>query len=97
VKKRTTRRRTPSHHQNELLGLGLAALGGCMVPLEVFSPTMRTVAHFTPQAWALEGFTKLIRTDAGVLGIAPQIGVLTAIAVGLVALASWRLRRAITG
>jgi DNA segregation ATPase FtsK/SpoIIIE, S-DNA-T family len=27
VKKRTTRRRTPSHHQNELLGLGLAALG----------------------------------------------------------------------
>ena len=27
VKKRTTRRRTQSHHQNELLGLGLAALG----------------------------------------------------------------------
>jgi len=27
VKKRTQKRRTPSHHQNELLGLGLAALG----------------------------------------------------------------------
>jgi hypothetical protein len=35
-----------------LLGLGLGALGGCMVPLEVFSPVMQRVAHATPQAWA---------------------------------------------
>ncbi|HET9975740.1 MAG TPA: ABC transporter permease, partial [Streptosporangiaceae bacterium] len=28
-----------------LLGLGLGALGGCMVPLEVFSPTVRRIAH----------------------------------------------------
>ncbi|HSD48439.1 MAG TPA: ABC transporter permease, partial [Actinomycetota bacterium] len=36
-----------------LAGLGLGALGGCMVPLEFFSPTMQTVAHFTPHAWAI--------------------------------------------
>ena len=30
----------------------LAALGGSMMPLEFFSPTMLTVAHFTPHAWA---------------------------------------------
>src|SRR5665809_173535 len=39
------------------LSLGLAALGGCMVPLEVFSPTMQTIAHATPHAWAVEGLS----------------------------------------
>ena len=51
-----------------LLGLGLGALGGCMVPLEVFSPTMRRVAHFTPQAWGNDAFSKLVaprRLDHG--------------------------------
>jgi ABC-2 type transport system permease protein len=78
------------------LGLGLGALGGCMVPLEIFSPTMRKIAHLTPQAWAVEGFTKLARTHAGLVDIAPQVGALAAFAVALLALASWRLRRAIT-
>ena len=78
------------------VGLGLAALGGCMVPLEVFSPTMQKVAHVTPHAWAIEGFTALIRTGVGVRGIVPQLAVLTGIGLVLLALASWRLRRAIT-
>ena len=78
------------------LGLGLAALGGCMVPLEVFSPTMQTIAHITPHAWAVEGFTKLIRTDAGLPDIALQIAVLLGFAVVLLGLASWRLHRSIT-
>lgn len=34
-----------------LLGLGLGALGGCMVPLEILSATIRTLAHATPHAW----------------------------------------------
>jgi len=79
------------------LGLGLAALGGCMVPLEIFSPTMQTIAHVTPHAWAVEGFTELIRSDAGITDIVPQIGVLLGFAAVLLALASWRLRKAITG
>ena len=78
------------------LGLALGALGGCMVPLEIFSPTMRKIAHVTPQAWAVEGFTKLIRTPAGLMDVAPQIAALTLFGIALLALASWRLRRAIT-
>ena len=31
-----------------LLGLGLGALGGCMVPIELFPPAIQTVAQFTP-------------------------------------------------
>jgi len=78
------------------LSLGLAALGGCMVPLEVFSPTMQTIAHITPHAWAVEGFTELIRTDAGITEIATQIVVLIGFAAVFLAAASWRLHRSIT-
>jgi ABC-2 type transport system permease protein len=78
-----------------LLGLGLAALGGCMVPLELFSPTMRDVAHITPHAWANDAFNKLIAHGASIGAILPQLGVLAAYAAVLLALASWRLRRAL--
>ena len=35
------------------VGLALAALGGSMVPLEIFPPVMERIAHLTPHAWAL--------------------------------------------
>jgi ABC-2 type transport system permease protein len=76
-----------------LLGLGLGALGGCMVPLEVFSSTMRRVAHLTPQAWANDAFAKLVGHGATIGGILPQLVILAAYAVGVLTLASWRLRR----
>ena len=76
-----------------LLGLGLGALGGCMVPLEVFSPTMRRVAHITPQAWGNDAFARLAGHGAAITGILPQLGVLAAYAAVLLALATWRLRR----
>ncbi len=76
-----------------LLGLGLGALGGCMVPLEVFSPTMKRVAHITPQAWGNDAFAKLVGHGASITGILPQLGVLAAYAAVLLILATWRLRR----
>jgi ABC-2 type transport system permease protein len=76
-----------------LLGLGLGALGGCMVPLEVFSPAMRRVAHITPQAWGNDAFARLVGHGATISGILPQLGVLAAYAAVLLALAAWRLRR----
>ncbi len=79
-----------------LLGLGLGALGGCMVPLEVFSPAMRRVAHITPHAWGNDAFAKLVGHGASITGIWPQLGVLAAFAAVLLALASWRLRRVLS-
>ncbi len=79
-----------------MLSLGLAALGGCMLPIELFPPTMRTVAHVTPHAWALDGFAELVRRGGTVVDILPELGVLAAYAAALFALASWRLRVAIT-
>ena len=79
-----------------LLGLGLAALGGCMVPLELFSPTMKTVAHLTPHAWANDAFLSLIGHGASIGGIATELAVLAGYAAVLLALATWRLRRVLT-
>ena len=79
-----------------LLGIGLGALGGTMMPLEFFSPAMRSVAHLTPHAWAVEGFADLVRRGAGLADVAPRIGVLLAASAALFGLAAWRLRRSIT-
>ncbi|MDH4118824.1 MAG: ABC transporter permease [Acidimicrobiia bacterium] len=78
------------------LGLGLAALGGCMFPLAVFellSDTVYRVAHVTPHAWALEAFQKLAAEGGGVADIWVFLLVLVGYAAVLGALAVWRLRR----
>jgi ABC-2 type transport system permease protein len=79
-----------------LLGMGLGALGGCMVPLEVFSPTVRRIAHITPQAWGNDAFAKLAGHGASITGIWPQLGVLAVFALVLLGLAAWRLRRVLS-
>lgn len=79
-----------------VVGLGLAALGGAMVPIELFSDTLSTVARLTPHFWAIDAFAELIRHDATILDILPQLGVLVAMAAALTALATWRLRAVLT-
>jgi ABC-2 type transport system permease protein len=79
-----------------LLGLGLAALGGSMVPLEVFPNTARMIAHITPHAWANDAFSKLLNHGGDLVTILPQLGVLLGFAAALTTLAVWQLRRALT-
>ena len=79
-----------------LLGLGLAALGGSMAPLEVFPPTARAIAHITPHAWANDAFSKLLHHGAGLIAVLPQIGVLLAFAALATAIAIWRLQQTLT-
>lgn len=79
-----------------LLGIGLAAIGGAMVPIELFPDTMQTIARFTPHAWAIDAFAELVRRDGGLLDILPQLGVLAAFAACFLALATWRLHRVLT-
>ncbi len=79
-----------------VLGLGLAALGGSMVPVEIFSSTMQSISKVTPHYWANDAFAELVRRDGTVADILPQLGVLAAFAVVLLALATWRLQRVLT-
>src|SRR5690606_32068967 len=74
------------------LGLALAALGGCMLPMEIMPDTLRQIAHVTPHAWALDGFAEIVRRDGGIAEILPELGVLAAWVVALFGLAAWRLR-----
>jgi ABC-type uncharacterized transport system permease subunit len=76
-------------------GLGIAAIGGSMVPPEIFPEPMATISWFTPHRWALDGFRELI-VGGGVLDILPQLGVLLGLAAVVLALATWRLRAALT-
>lgn len=79
-----------------VLGLGIAALGGCMIPLEFFSPTMQTVAHLTPHAWALDGFAILVREDGTIADITTELAVLAGFAIVLIGISGFRLRRSMT-
>jgi ABC-2 type transport system permease protein len=78
-----------------LLGLGMAALGGSMMPLDFFSQTLRLIADITPHAWANAAFAELIRHDADIVAVLPNLAVLGAAAATLFALAAWRLRKSI--
>ncbi len=77
-------------------GLALAALGGCMLPLELFSPTMNRIAHITPHAWAMDGYAELVYRGGSISDITEELAVLTVYAAVLLVLAGWRLRRVIT-
>lgn len=79
-----------------MLALGLAALGGAMFPIDLFSPTMQRIAHVTPHAWALDGFAELVRRGGSTVDILPELGVLALYATVLLGLAAWRLRIALT-
>ncbi len=73
--------------------LVLAALGGCMVPNEIFPPLMITVAKVTPHYWALEAWKKLIFDGDGLGGIGVEVAILAVIAAVLIGLATVRLTR----
>ncbi|HEX8134878.1 MAG TPA: ABC transporter permease [Actinomycetes bacterium] len=66
------------------IGIALGMLGGCMWPLAIVPAPMRLAGHLFPHAWAMDAFIDLIAEDAGLAGIAV-----------LLALATWRLRRAL--
>ncbi len=48
-----------------LLGMALAALGGCWWPSEIMPRWLRTAAHALPTAWAMDGFHSLISFGHG--------------------------------
>ena len=77
------------------IGIVMGALGGCMVPLEVFSPTMRGVAHLVPQYWAMTAWQRLIFDGDGIAGIAVPLLVLLGFAAVFLGGAVWALRRSL--
>jgi ABC-2 type transport system permease protein len=79
-----------------LLGTGLAALGGSMVPLIFFPPLLRDLAHIAPHAWGNEALIKLLKEGGGLGDVLPQVGALLGFAALTFSLAVWRLRCELT-
>lgn len=79
------------------VGLALAALGGCMVPIEFMPDTMQSFSKLIPHSWALLGLQSLVRDGGGIESVATNIAVLAGFAVVLMGLAAWRFRKTIVG
>jgi ABC-2 type transport system permease protein len=73
-----------------VVAIATGMLGGCLYPLDVVGSTVRAVGHLVPQAWAMDGFVKLIYHGAGFRAVLPDIGALAVFAVVLIGLAVWR-------
>lgn len=75
------------------VSLALGAVGGSMVPLEVFPATLQTVARATPHAWGNLAFAEVVRRGGGITDVLPELAVLLGFAVVLGALATVVLQR----
>ncbi len=90
---------TVARSQEQAVAVGIVVavafgmLGGCMWPLDNVGPLMRSVGHVAPQAWAMDGFVRLIFGHSGIVGVLPDVGVLALFALALVAVATTRLRK----
>lgn len=76
-----------------VVGITFAMLGGCMWPLSIVSPVMRTIGHATPQAWAVDAWTNVLSSHGTIITIWHQLGILAVFALGFFAIATIRSRR----
>ena len=75
-----------------LVVLGMAALGGSMVPRFIMPETMQTIALITPHAWAIDGYHEIIVQKEGLLSVLPHTAALLAFAAVFFAIGAWRFR-----
>lgn len=68
------------------------ALGGAWFPLEGSSDTFYTLGHFTPLAWAMDGFQNIILRGGGLESVLLPAGILSLYAILFFVLAVWRFK-----
>jgi ABC-2 type transport system permease protein len=74
------------------IGVFLGMLGGCMWPLEVVPPIMKTLAFLSPAAWAMDAYLALIFGHASARAIMPDVAVLLLFSAALATVGAFRLR-----
>ena len=77
------------------VGIAMGMLAGCMWPRFIEPDVMQHIGQLFPQAWAMDGFIKLIARGGGIGDILPELGVLSLFVVVLLPVAIWRLRRSL--
>jgi len=79
-----------------MAGMLLGALGGAMVPLEIFPEPAHTIAFVTPHAWAIQGLREVALRNGTIGDVLVELAVLALFGLGLMALGTWRFRRILT-
>jgi ABC-2 type transport system permease protein len=74
-------------------GFFLAMVGGAVWPLEIVGPTLQTIGHSMPHAWAVDALQDAAIEGAGLADVVVPLAVLAVAALALVALGSWRVYR----
>jgi ABC-2 type transport system permease protein len=72
----------------------LCGLGGAWVPLEATGATFQAIGHFSPVAWALDGFTNIVTREQGFTSVLIPVAALAGYAALFFFLAAWRFQRA---
>jgi len=67
-------------------------LGGSMWPVFEFPDWLNIISKFTPNRWAIDGFSKLMYQEGGVISILPEVLVLLGMAIVFFSLGVFRLR-----
>jgi ABC-2 type transport system permease protein len=75
-----------------VVGLGLAGLGGALVPIQTLPEWVRTVATVTPTYWAMRGFRALFLEDAGAGAVLLPTAMLLLFTALFATVSLWRLR-----
>lgn len=70
-----------------------SALGGAWWPLEIVGKTFATVGHFTPLAWAVEGFQNIVMRGQGFTSTLLPAGMVTIFSIAFFLIALWRFRK----
>lgn len=78
-----------------IVGMVLGALGGCMVPAEIFPSSMLVVARMVPHYWAMQAWRSLVFDGAGLGAIAGDLAVLAAVGAALITVATFLMRRSL--
>ncbi len=71
----------------------MSALGGAWFPVAYMPPVMQQVSRLTPVYWSISGFGQALGDRASLTGLLPTVGVLVAMAAGLLGVAWWQFRR----
>jgi ABC-2 type transport system permease protein len=74
------------------IGVAIGMLGGCMWPLEVVPPFMKTLAHLSPASWAMDAYLGLIFDHATATEVVPDAAIVFAFAVVIALAGIVRLR-----
>jgi ABC-2 type transport system permease protein len=70
----------------------LSGLGGAWMPLEFTGEGFQAVAHFTPVAWAMDGFNHIIVRGLGLASVLAPAGMLLGFGVFCLVLSVWLFR-----